>query len=216
MAGRTLSEFYQWALMPWGWAHHARCLYQSAELLFQPLQRQFDIRSAARREGTVPRDHPDFDADATNHKHAYLLLSGCAIETMLKAAAIQRALNKHGPRAVLENRPELQGWLTSHDLETLAKRAGLSLTPSQRMRLQKFTEFVVWAGRYPTPKKFKTPTDEPTPDLIFQKTDPIFVNDLFEQAQRAYEREQALAESRSMRATRQKTDTRHPKDESTT
>jgi hypothetical protein len=119
-----LMALQTWALSTPMWAKHATYLHKSAELLWQPLQHMFDIYVASAAAGTAPKDHPGFDAESGRHAHAYLLVAGCALEAMLKAAAIQRALNKQGPRGALTpDGKQLQGWLTNHELGALAKRA---------------------------------------------------------------------------------------------
>jgi hypothetical protein len=39
--------------------------------------------------------------------------------------------------------------LKTHDLIALARAAGITLTPAEVTRLERLTDFVEWAGRYP-------------------------------------------------------------------
>lgn len=134
-----------WAVLPAAWHRHAGHLRQSAELLWGPLDRALTLR---------PPFHAD-DLALGNHVYAFLLVAGAALEAMIKAAAIQAAFNVGGFKAVITERNQLQGWVTTHSLVRLAERAKLPLSVDEEDQLKRFTKYVVWAGSYPVPKDLR-------------------------------------------------------------
>jgi hypothetical protein len=180
-------NFGEWATRASAWASHAHNLRISSELLWPHIQHMFDLNLAA----------PGSDEAAESlwkagYGFGYLLLTGAALETMLKAAAIQIALNASGPSAVLAaDGLSLQSWLTTHDLEKFAERAGIEVNEELRECLRRFTTYIEWAGRYPTPKKQSSwaATDRSShPEHLIRDYDRDFFESLFEKAKAAYVR----------------------------
>jgi hypothetical protein len=104
-----LDRFQDWGLDAARWAKHAQFLKRSADLMWAPIDRAYDSLSDSVESNQA------FEAGAfedLKHSYGYLLLVGAAVETMLKAAAIQRVLNTDGRRSLLsEDGHRLQRWL---------------------------------------------------------------------------------------------------------
>ena len=66
----------------------------------------------------------------------YKMLMGMSYESMLKAFCIEKDV------AVK----------TTHNLTTLASDAGFSFAKEENKILQVLTDYILWAGKYPTPK----------------------------------------------------------------
>lgn len=191
MTGRSseLAMFHTFALSPPLWAQHAVYLRRSAELLWQPLQKMYDLYLLLHEmpAGTRLDSLPGFEDEAGRHAYAYNLVAGAALETMLKAAAIQRTLNDQGIDGVLsKTRTELQSWLTNHRLRPLCARALVTLDPGQLRNLDRFQRFTVWAGRYPTQKRFEEPADEVSLNYTSSSGDRYSFEQLFALADGAY------------------------------
>jgi hypothetical protein len=142
-----------WAAEPKSWAEHARRLDRSTGFLWHPIERMFDVEFEAAKKGITPHGELDYDEAAWQHFYAFFLVAGAALETMLKALAIQVALNKKGPSGVMLTGNRLRSEFATHDLEQLARMAGLALHPAHEHQLRRFTMYITWAGRYPIPKK---------------------------------------------------------------
>jgi hypothetical protein len=91
-----------------------------------------------------------------------MMLGGFALENLAKAL-------------IVAQRPELvqQGGqlgrpLGTHDLERLLGEAAVSLTDDERRTVVRAAQFVLWAGRYPTPKHAVAmrPTRDERGDLV--------------------------------------------------
>jgi hypothetical protein len=124
-------DFSNWATRAQQWAAHAHNLRMCADLLWIPIQEMFDLNDKAPQS--------DEAADSlwkSRYGFGYLLPAGAALETMLKAAAIHSALNESGTSAVLAaDGLSIQPWLTTHDLEKLARRAGIEANEETSERL---------------------------------------------------------------------------------
>ena len=70
----------------------------------------------------------------------FLMLYGMALELLFKAVAVASG-----------NEPEF-----SHDLMELAQGAGVDITEYESNQLALLTQSIIWAGRYPVPKKTDT------------------------------------------------------------
>ncbi len=68
----------------------------------------------------------------------YMMLCGLALELIYKAINVAKG-----------NKPDTN----SHNLNTLALTSGLSIDKEQRGLLDILSESIIWAGRYPVPKK---------------------------------------------------------------
>ncbi len=74
-----------------------------------------------------------------------LMLAGYSVEVVLKALAI------HADRRLVESGEVKLG----HDLPSLADKANVNPTTSERKLLALLTHFVVYAGRYPTARRIR-------------------------------------------------------------
>lgn len=147
---RDADDFLKWATSPSAWFSHAEQLYRSSEVLWGPITRLFDVVGSGDRERLK---ESGATADAALHSPAYLLVAGFAIETMLKAVAIQVELNAGGAERVIVggSHPALQPWVKTHKLERLAVRAGIAYDNELLIYLRRFEKYIMWAGRYPVP-----------------------------------------------------------------
>ncbi len=146
------NEFLKGATSPSVWFTYASRLKRSADLLWTPIDETFRLVSAGVDNGHF-KERTAYNLESLYHAQAYLLIAGFSLETMLKAAAIQRAINDKGPEAVVgadRTAPRLT-WLKTHDLRKLAPRAGLDCNETQLKHLDRFTKYIKWAGRYPVP-----------------------------------------------------------------
>jgi hypothetical protein len=114
---------------------------------------------------------------------------------MLKAATMQRELNAGHQGSMLKieaGRPRRYGWITKHNLVDLASRAGLGLKTNEtrRVYLERFTEQVEWASRYPTDKHPPALNErmeyESATDMV-ASNDHVGFCDLFDAAHKEYE-----------------------------
>jgi hypothetical protein len=84
----------------------------------------------------------------------YMLLSGMAVENLLKAIHLQRH-----PELVQDGRIVPRAWPGAphgHDLVALMREVSASLATEHRDLLTRLTTFVLWGGRYPVPKDEST------------------------------------------------------------
>jgi hypothetical protein len=79
-----------------------------------------------------------------------LLLSGYAIENLLKAIRVKQ-WRKSGLAPVADGR--LDGYFKTHDLVRFADDVGLPLSDRDRQFLVRLEACVVWAGKYPIAKE---------------------------------------------------------------
>jgi len=103
--------------------------------------------------------------------NAYMLLTGLAFEYLLKAIALSRGWT-------IEQLTKLRG---GHGLVAIADALTLELAPVERDYLRRLEEFVVWAGRYPVPRRSDTyATSERDGLLTFMSDDPTRGEHLFD------------------------------------
>ncbi|MDV6254003.1 hypothetical protein [Vibrio sp. EA2] len=95
--------------------------------------------------------------------NSHRLLMGLSFELMFKAFYVAES----------EEPP------THHDLNNLTKHCKLQLSKKDRVILEVLHGYILWQGRYPTPKKPKTKKSKTEPDYkgIKDQSDP-FVNTL--------------------------------------
>jgi hypothetical protein len=142
-----VDDFRKWATSPAAWFAHAEQLRRSSELLWSSIVPLFETGgdSARRRDGVSEHERSLLAP-------GYLLLAGFALEAVLKAAAIQSALNANGHDGVLTGTPpRLQPWVKTHNLQKLVERAGMTVKGDSLTYLQRFEKHLLWAGRYPAP-----------------------------------------------------------------
>lgn len=71
-------------------------------------------------------------------EHPYLMLMGLSFEVILKAICIET---------------DSEFLQVRHDLQELAKSAGVQLSKKEATQLRLLSDFVLWEGRYPVAKK---------------------------------------------------------------
>lgn len=183
-----VEEFTKWATSPSAWFNHAEQLNRSSELLWMPIGRMFDLDREAFDQAAGSGDGQGYDASAWFHSYAYLLVAGFAIEAMLKAAAIQSALNDGGiDRVIVAGlSPRLQPWVKTHKLEGLAARAGVECDEELRTYIRRFEKYILWAGRYPVPIAPPEKTDPRGFDYQIGVQDEVKFRQIFGLARHAY------------------------------
>jgi hypothetical protein len=93
------------------------------------------------RPGTVSLSNL---ADLYSEPHVATLLAGLAIENLAKGLVIRREGLDHG---------ELPKGLDKHETLTYLDRGKFKLSADERRLVKRLEEYVVWAGRYPVPKR---------------------------------------------------------------
>jgi hypothetical protein len=129
------NAFHKYKEDPDQWGDTASLLRRAAQLLFTAEQKS---GPDANGEPIHPEDQ-GIDNPAT-------LLYGYAIENAIKGYLIEK-LNGY------KNAEQEAGHAWNHCLCDLAGKTGLPLTDDQRHLLRTLQSFVIWAGRYPIPKK---------------------------------------------------------------
>lgn len=103
------------------------------------------------RSGTWPRKKTPISGSLIRWSIPFMFLAGLGIECLLKAIRILQfqaagkpvtAKNKRGSLALAKE-------LKTHDLRGLAAAAGINLDAAEVTLLERLTDFVEWAGRYP-------------------------------------------------------------------
>jgi hypothetical protein len=157
-------------------------------LLWVPIGRMFDLDRDGSGEAAGPGDAQGHEPGAWSHSYAYLLVAGFAIEAMLKAAAIQSALNDGGVDRVIVagSSPRLQPWLKTHKLESLAARAGVMCDEELLTYIRRFETYILWAGRYPVPIAPPEKTEARGFDYQIGVQDEIKFRQIFDLARSAY------------------------------
>jgi hypothetical protein len=101
--------------------------------------------------GTWPRRKTPISGSLIRWSIPFMFLAGLGVECHLKAIRILQfqaagkpvaAKNKRGSLALAKE-------LKTHDLLGLAHAAGIALEPPEVTLLERLTDFVEWAGRYP-------------------------------------------------------------------
>ena len=127
-----------------------------------------------------------------------VLLSGFAVETMIKAAAMQASINKDGPESVVVDGFEIKPKFTDpNNVEELARLAGLDLDDTESAQLRRLKKFVVWAGTYPVRKRPVEHEEVPeNVDYTIANFERDFFHRLYRLAETAYQRHAAQARER--------------------
>ncbi|MBV9469336.1 MAG: hypothetical protein JOZ57_08825 [Abitibacteriaceae bacterium] len=136
-------EFYIKASTPSMWLDMAEELKISADVMLRELNKVMRISNDVGNIG-------DIQKQKLAYMHSYMLLSGFAIEHLIKGILIA-----DNPLLVTD---KLSGDLTKHTLMQLSKNAKLSLLSDEEELLGRLEVYVVWAGRYLTAiteKKFE-------------------------------------------------------------
>lgn len=118
------------ASKPLTWVLTADELLRAFELLATHV-----VEDSTKRQEASDKYIPSISSSA-------MMLGGFAIENMLKAIYVSRysAFDSSGNLTIVK-----------HDLLTLADALEISLTKDERMLLERLTQFITWAGRYPVP-----------------------------------------------------------------
>ncbi len=143
-----------WGLVPSAWERRAGKLRHSVEFLWIPLKTAIELSHGPERPFTLE------ELALWDHIYAFLVVAGASLEAMFKAAAMQAEVNKHGGLGgILDRSPDLtlKRWILTHKSGKLADRAGVTLSPDERTRLERFEKYVIWAGRYPVPTDIRDP-----------------------------------------------------------
>jgi hypothetical protein len=114
------------------WEHTALTLRYGMEVLYR--QTRADI--------AVDFRHRTRKALRPSLHQPCLMLAGLMLEVLMKAVALTRTPSAN-PIDLSKN----------HDLVELADKIGLTLSAEDRYFLARMSEFVRWAGKYPSPKK---------------------------------------------------------------
>lgn len=139
---------------PLVWALDADSLMRSFDIVSQQAERDFHERIKRaevflarqdKNEGAIPYHQPYIPEVGQNA----MMLGALATETLLKASAlsvpsIQMAVQLKDKQVV--NR------LWTHHLRDIAKMAGAQLQPQEVALCERLECFLIWSGRYSTPK----------------------------------------------------------------
>ncbi len=114
------------------WQLSAASLRYASEVLFAQLERDL---ARPRGNGTFKSYRPSLNPTG-------LMLAGLMIENLAKAALVSRGspLDKKGAIS-----------LKSHKLLDLVEGLGVKLSEEEALLLERLTEFITWAGKYPVP-----------------------------------------------------------------
>jgi hypothetical protein len=101
--------------------------------------------------GTWPRRKTPISGSLIRWSIPFMFLAGLGIECLLKAIRILQFQAAGKPVAAKNWRGSLAiaKELKTHDLMALARAAEITLTPAEVTLLERLTDFVEWAGRYP-------------------------------------------------------------------
>lgn len=86
----------------------------------------------------------------------FMFIAGLAIENLIKALCITR-------EGALDKRGGFRNNLTTHKLLNLLEDAGIPLSDEENDLAERLEQYVLWAGRYPIPRKY---------DDMLPRTDP--------------------------------------------
>ena len=138
------------AKSPDAWRRTAIGLKRSADIIWGQWFEIFSRLDGGSKATVTPQEIGDLALLPT-----FLLLSGLAIENALKGLLI--AKDKEIVDSVVKWKIKSGG----HDLCELYKQTDLSFTTDQKELLDAMTQAVLWAGRYPVPKKHFNKLDFP-------------------------------------------------------
>lgn len=102
-------------------------------------------------DGTWPRRKTPISGSLIRWSIPFMFLAGLGVECLLKAIRILQFQSAGKPLTTKNNRGRLAltKELKTHDLLSLAHAAGIVLGPEEVTLLERLTDFVEWAGRYP-------------------------------------------------------------------
>lgn len=101
--------------------------------------------------GTWPRRKTPISGSLIRWSIPFMFLAGLGVECLLKAIRILQFQSAGKPLTTKNKRGRLAlaRELKTHDLLSLAHAAGITLGPGEVTLLERLTDFVEWAGRYP-------------------------------------------------------------------
>jgi len=134
-------EQFALASQPPAWWLAARRLMRAAEVLW----RAHDADLSKIREGQVETHK----LENLELGLAWMLLTGLALENLVKAVLLKREPELAKPGRMPEWPGKGAG--KGHDLAQLFDRAGVPLSAPERDFMDRLTEFILWRGRYPVP-----------------------------------------------------------------
>ena len=139
------------------WFNKASDLHGSAAALYQAMEKSSDFPN-------VDYGLSDEYSMSIACPRVYSMLCGMALEALLKAI-------------IIEKRMELRH---SHNLNQLARDAGVTYPANDQKLLQILSEAIIWDGRYPVPKDEKNwdSLNELTRECLYDKK-PIGDGELF-------------------------------------
>jgi hypothetical protein len=132
------------------WMSSARNLLAAADHLWVSVRADLDVEdSSADNEGNHADIAQNNAAERPFLQYAaiYLMVAGFAVENALKAVLVrhQESVRSRMNRGELRMARELQ----THNLRSLAQKAGISLSDSEEDLLERLRAYLEWAGRYP-------------------------------------------------------------------
>lgn len=161
---------------PYTWKIKADGLMRSANVLLT--QAREDIKHVA-DSGDIHVQPPVLGA--------YVMIAGLAIENLLKGILVMRYQH-------LDIKVFMEA-IRGHDLNLLARDAGLGVDQRDSFLLEKVTSYTIWAGKYPAPLGFDefVPCDYPDggwgPVTVIAMSDSVRIQSLFNRLESMFESE---------------------------
>lgn len=139
-----LFRFEENARRPIYWFLNAQNLKKDSELVLDASEQAYNKCM----DRSIPLE--GIDLFALTVFPVSVLLAGLAIENLLKGVIISQE-----PDSVKSGK--LDSWISStHNLTQLCGRAKVNVDQSEQDLILVLTESVVWSGKYPVPKQFKS------------------------------------------------------------
>jgi hypothetical protein len=133
------------------WMSSARSLMRAADLLWRSVSADLAGKTppVGGHHADVSQHHEQrvFGGPFLVHAAPFLMLAGFAVENGLKAMHVKKA--QAGATTSKSGTIKLSPTLHTHNLRHLAATAGISLSVDDTALLDRLTEFLEWAGRYP-------------------------------------------------------------------
>jgi hypothetical protein len=175
------SDFARTAREPGSWLSQATTLSRAAALVYDDLDEAIRDRRLAQPASRERR----------LLMGPFMLLSGMAIENLLKSVLILRDPSIATNTAILKNK--WPGRKDGHGLEQMAEDVALSLSAKERQLLKRLEIFVRWGGRYPVALS----ADAYRARRLFRPTDRDAIDTLSERLVAIVESERAARKRRS-------------------
>jgi hypothetical protein len=143
------------------WIRTGTRLLESADVLWAEVEKA--VEATNRMFDVVRQSQPgaklDIEPPQSPHSAAFLLLSGYAIEVLLKALAVRR--RRVNGENVSTDSGEIIGIRTDHNLLELARQqlGNTAISVREQVVLLRLSEVILWGGRYPMPLKLPDKID---------------------------------------------------------